>query len=90
MQNWDYFLNFIKNTKFRHIFKKFLMKVVLLAGGFGSRLAEETAVKPKPLVEIGGIPIIEHIMNWYMSFGYNEFIICLGYKGSYRILKSII
>ena len=58
------------------------MKVVLLAGGFGSRLAEETAVKPKPLVEIGGIPIIEHIMNWYMSFGYNEFIICLGYKGS--------
>ena len=58
------------------------MKVVLLAGGFGSRLAEETAVKPKPLVEIGGIPIIEHIMNWYMSFGYDEFIICLGYKGS--------
>lgn len=58
------------------------MRVVLLAGGFGSRLAEETAVKPKPLVEIGGIPIIEHIMNWYMSFGYNEFIICLGYKGS--------
>ena len=58
------------------------MKVVLLAGGFGSRLAEETSIKPKPLVEIGGIPIIEHIMNWYMSFGYNEFIICLGYKGS--------
>ena len=58
------------------------MKVVILAGGFGSRLAEETAIKPKPMVEIGGYPIIEHIMNWYMSFGYNEFIICLGYKGS--------
>ena len=58
------------------------MKVVLLAGGFGSRLAEETSIKPKPLVEIGGIPIIEHIMNWYMSFGFNDFIICLGYKGS--------
>lgn len=58
------------------------MKVVLLAGGYGSRLAEETSIKPKPMVEIGGIPIIEHIMNWYMAFGYNEFIICLGYKGA--------
>ncbi|MDC3024385.1 glucose-1-phosphate cytidylyltransferase [Alphaproteobacteria bacterium] len=58
------------------------MKVVILAGGFGSRLAEETSIKPKPMVEIGGIPILEHIMNWYMSFGYYEFIICLGYKGS--------
>ena len=58
------------------------MKVVLLAGGFGSRLAEETVIRPKPLVEIGGIPIIEHIMNWYMSYGYNDFVICLGYKGS--------
>ena len=58
------------------------MKVVLLAGGFGSRLAEETSIKPKPMVEIGDIPILEHIMNWYMSFGFNEFIICLGYKGS--------
>ena len=58
------------------------MKVVLLAGGLGSRLAEETKVRPKPMVEIGGIPIIEHIMNWYMKYGYTEFIICLGYKGS--------
>ncbi|MBJ57200.1 MAG: glucose-1-phosphate cytidylyltransferase [Rickettsiales bacterium] len=58
------------------------MKVVLLAGGFGSRLAEETSIKPKPMVEIGNRPIIEHIMNWYMKFGYSEFIICLGYKGS--------
>ena len=58
------------------------MKVVLLAGGLGSRLAEETKIRPKPMVEIGGIPIIEHIMHWYMKYGYNEFIICLGYKGS--------
>ncbi len=58
------------------------MKVIILAGGFGSRLAEETSIKPKPMVEIGDIPIIEHIMNWYMSFGHYEFIICLGYKGS--------
>ena len=58
------------------------MKVVLLAGGLGSRLAEETKVRPKPMVEIGGIPIIEHIMKWYMKFGFKEFIICLGYKGS--------
>ena len=58
------------------------MKVVILAGGLGSRLAEETSIRPKPMVEIGGIPIIEHIMNWYMSFGFYEFIICLGYKGS--------
>ena len=58
------------------------MKVVILAGGLGSRLAEETSIRPKPMVEIGGIPIIEHIMNWYMAFGHYEFIICLGYKGS--------
>ncbi len=58
------------------------MKVVILAGGLGSRLAEETSIRPKPMVEIGGIPIIEHIMNWYMSFGHFEFIICLGYKGA--------
>ena len=58
------------------------MKVVILAGGLGSRLAEETSIKPKPMIEIGNIPIIEHIMNWYMSFGHFEFIICLGYKGA--------
>ena len=57
------------------------MKVVLLAGGLGSRLGEETAVRPKPMVEIGGMPIIWHIMKIYSSFGINEFIICLGYKG---------
>ena len=57
------------------------LKVVILAGGFGSRLAEETEVKPKPMVEIGGKPILWHIMKIYSSYGINEFIICLGYKG---------
>ncbi|MGL4367552.1 MAG: glucose-1-phosphate cytidylyltransferase [Brevinemataceae bacterium] len=57
------------------------MKVVILAGGMGTRLGEETNVRPKPLVEIGGLPIIWHIMKYYSSFGYNEFVICLGYKG---------
>jgi glucose-1-phosphate cytidylyltransferase len=57
------------------------MKVVILAGGFGTRLAEETGVKPKPMVEIGGLPILWHIMKIYAAHGLNEFIICLGYKG---------
>lgn len=57
------------------------MKVVILAGGLGSRLSEETIVKPKPLVEIGGKPILWHIMKIYSHYGFNEFIICLGYKG---------
>jgi glucose-1-phosphate cytidylyltransferase len=57
------------------------MKVVLLAGGLGTRLSEETDVRPKPMVEIGGKPILWHIMKLYSSFGFNEFIICLGYKG---------
>jgi glucose-1-phosphate cytidylyltransferase len=57
------------------------MKVVILAGGLGTRLAEETEVKPKPMVEIGGRPIIWHIMKHYSSFGFNEFFIALGYKG---------
>lgn len=57
------------------------MKVVILAGGFGTRLSEETEVKPKPMVEIGGKPILWHIMNIYSFYGYNEFIIALGYKG---------
>ena len=58
------------------------MKVVILAGGFGTRLSEYTDLIPKPMVTIGGIPVIEHIMNIYSSFGFNEFIIALGYKGS--------
>ena len=57
------------------------MKVVILAGGLGSRLSEETIVKPKPMVEIGGKPIIWHIMKLFERYGYNDFIICLGYKG---------
>ncbi len=57
------------------------MKVVILAGGFGTRLSEETTVKPKPMVEIGGKPILWHIMKIYSSQGFNEFIIALGYKG---------
>jgi glucose-1-phosphate cytidylyltransferase len=57
------------------------MKAVILAGGRGSRLSEETDVRPKPLVEIGGRPIIWHIMNIYAAHGINEFIVCAGYKG---------
>lgn len=57
------------------------MKVVLLAGGLGTRLSEETVVRPKPMVEIGGMPILWHIMKIYSAHGFNEFIICLGYKG---------
>ena len=59
------------------------MKVVILAGGFGTRLSEETVLKPKPMVEIGGKPILWHIMNIYASHGINEFIVALGYKGEY-------
>lgn len=57
------------------------MKVVILAGGLGTRLSEETVLKPKPMVEIGGMPILWHIMKIYAAHGYNEFVICLGYKG---------
>ena len=56
-------------------------KVVILAGGLGTRLSEETDLKPKPMIEIGGMPIIWHIMKIYSSYGFNDFIICLGYKG---------
>lgn len=57
------------------------MKVVILAGGRGSRLSEETNIKPKPMVEIGGAPILWHIMKIYSHYGYNDFVICCGYKG---------
>lgn len=57
------------------------MKVVILAGGFGTRLSEETGIKPKPMVEIGDKPILWHIMKIYATYGLNDFIICLGYKG---------
>ncbi|MEM7646821.1 MAG: glucose-1-phosphate cytidylyltransferase, partial [Pseudomonadota bacterium] len=58
------------------------MKVVILAGGLGTRLAEETTLRPKPMVEIGDKPILWHIMKIYSAYGFNEFIICLGYKGA--------
>src|SRR3989344_4031877 len=59
------------------------MKVAILAGGVGTRLAEETEIKPKPMVEIGGRPILWHIMKHYSHYGFNEFCIALGYKGDY-------
>jgi len=65
------------------------MKVAILAGGFGSRLAEETEIRPKPLVEIGDQPILWHIMKIYSHFGYNDFVIALGYKGE-MIKKYIV
>src|SRR3954452_5987156 len=57
------------------------MKVVILAGGMGTRLAEETEIIPKPMVEIGGRPILWHIMQCYAHYGFNDFVIALGYKG---------
>jgi glucose-1-phosphate cytidylyltransferase len=57
------------------------MKAVILAGGLGTRLSEETTVRPKPMVEIGGKPILWHVMKGYSAYGINDFIICLGYKG---------
>ena len=57
------------------------MKVVILAGGLGTRISEETHMKPKPMVEIGGKPIIWHIMKIYSHYGFDDFIVCLGYKG---------
>ena len=59
------------------------MKVVLLAGGFGSRISEESVLKPKPMIEIGGMPILWHIMKEYAFYGYTEFVICAGYKQEY-------
>lgn len=57
------------------------MKVVILAGGFGTRISEESHLKPKPMTEIGDMPILWHIMKGYSVLGFNEFIICCGYKG---------
>ena len=63
------------------------MKVVILAGGFGTRITEESATKPKPMVEIGGRPILWHIMKIYSHYGLNDFVICLGYKG--YVIKKV-
>jgi len=62
------------------------MKTIILAGGFGTRLSEETDIKPKPMIEIGGKPMIWHIMNSYDMYGYKEFVVALGYKG--EIIKK--
>jgi len=59
------------------------MKVAILCGGFGTRLSEETSIRPKPMVEIGGSPILWHIMKGYRKYGFNEFVLALGYKGEY-------
>ena len=57
------------------------MKTVILAGGLGTRISEESHLKPKPMIEVGDSPILWHIMKYYSSYGFNEFIICCGYKG---------
>ena len=57
------------------------MKVIILAGGLGTRISEESYLKPKPMIEIGDQPILWHIMKYYSSFGFHDFIICCGYKG---------
>lgn len=62
------------------------MKTVILAGGLGTRISEESYLKPKPMIEIGEQPILWHIMKYYSSFGFNDFIICCGYKG--HIIKE--
>lgn len=56
------------------------MKVIILAGGFGTRISEESIFKPKPMIELGGMPILWHIMKTYSHYGFNKFIICAGYK----------
>ncbi|MBL8554809.1 MAG: NTP transferase domain-containing protein, partial [Phenylobacterium sp.] len=57
------------------------MKTVILAGGLGTRISEESQFKPKPMIEIGGRPILWHIMKLYSSYGFNDFVVCLGYRG---------
>ena len=59
------------------------MKVVILAGGYGTRLSEETDLRPKPMVEVGHRPILWHIMKLYSAYGHDEFVVCCGYKGEY-------
>src|SRR3954454_13388186 len=54
--------------------------VFILAGGLGTRISEETYLKPKPMIEIGGLPVLLHLMRWYYSFGFDDFVICAGYR----------
>ena len=56
------------------------MKVVILAGGFGTRIGEESRLRPKPMIELGGMPILWHVMKLYSHYGFNDFVICAGYK----------
>ena len=69
-----------RNGKNKPCRKRTKMKVVILAGGLGTRISEESHLKPKPMIEIGGKPILWHIMKYYSEFGFHEFVICLGYK----------
>src|SRR5437868_5137911 len=71
----------IQRSRFEGSKSMSITEVVILAGGLGSRLAEETDIRPKPMVEIGGRPILWHIMKIYSRYGLNDFIICLGYRG---------
>ena len=71
---------FTTNDKYELRKVNLFMKVVILAGGFGTRISEESHLKPKPMIEIGGMPILWHIMKYYSSYGFNEFVICAGYK----------
>lgn len=66
------------------------MKVVLLAGGLGTRISEESQYKPKPMIEIGGMPILWHIMKSYSFYGFNDFIICAGYKQHMQYILLIV
>ena len=66
-----------------HSFECNIMKVLILAGGYGTRISEETDLKPKPMIEVGGKPILWHIMKMYSHYGFNDFVILLGYKGYY-------
>ena len=81
--------NFYLNNKYNlaiiniKFYKRDNMKVLILAGGYGTRISEETDLKPKPMIEIGGKPILWHIMKIYSQYGFNEFVILLGYKGYY-------
>jgi len=76
-------VNAVHKTQHQSIQNTKDMKVAILTGGVGSRLSEETVVKPKPMVEIGGRPILWHIMKHYSHYGFNEFVLALGYKGEY-------